>query len=245
MNTVVYQWLREEGTPYYIGIGNPRRPYKGRRSCGRPPSRDRIVILHENLEWEEACRIEKELIAFHGRVDLGTGILRNMTDGGDGVVNPSKEIREKISKSLFGENNPMFGKFGENHPMFGKSPSKETRGKISKSLSGENNPNFGKSLSKETREKISKGLQGKKHSEETKRKISEMNSGKNHPRYTPINWYHPDYGEVLQKSTSEMVKLFPDQKLDSSCLSKVARGEQSYHKGWITLKARYKGFTNT
>ena len=104
MNIVVYQWLREDGTPYYIGIGNPRRPYKGRRSCGRPPSRDRIVILHENLEWEEACRIEKELIAFYGRKDLGTGILRNLTDGGDGVVNPSSHTKEKISKANTGKN---------------------------------------------------------------------------------------------------------------------------------------------
>lgn len=128
MNTVVYQWLRENGTPYYIGIGNPRRPYKGRRSCGRPPSRDRIVILHKNLEWEEACRIERDLIAFYGRKDLGTGILRNMTDGGEGLPNPSKETREKMSKSTSGENNPQFGK-----PI-----SEETRRKISEATRGEN-----------------------------------------------------------------------------------------------------------
>jgi len=121
MNTVVYQWVREDRTPYYIGIGNPRRPYMGRRRCGRPPSRDRIIILHENLEWEGACRIEKELIAFYGRKDLGTGILRNLSDGGEGLTNPSKEIREKLSKL----------KSGENNPVFGKSHLKETMDKIS------------------------------------------------------------------------------------------------------------------
>jgi group I intron endonuclease len=199
MNTVVYQWLREDGTPYYIGIGNPRRPYKGRRRCGHPPSRDRIIILHENLEWEEACRIEKELIAFYGRKDLGTGILRNLTDGGEGAVNPSKETREKISKSTSGENNPNFG----------KSPSKETREKLSKSLSGRNNPMFGKS-----------------HSEKTRKKM-----------FKPKNWYHPDHGKVLQKSSTEMVELFPEQNLCRTTLSRVARGEQACHKGWIALKA--------
>jgi len=227
MNIVVYQWLREDGTPYYIGIGNPRRPYKGRRRCGHPPSRDRIIILHENLEWEEACRIEKELIAFYGRKDLGTGILRNLTDGGEGAVNPSKETREKISKSTSGENNPMFG----------KSHSKETRDKISKKMSklrsGKNNPNFGKSPSKETREKLSKSLSGKNnpmfgksHSEKTRKK-----------RFKPKNWYHPDHGKVLQKSSTEMVELFPEQNLCRTTLSRVARGEQACHKGWIALKA--------
>lgn len=202
MNTVVYQWLREDGTPYYIGIGNPRRPYKGRRSCGRPPSRDRIVILHENLEWEEACRIERELIAFYGRKDLGTGILRNLTDGGEGMPNPSKETREKLSKSLSGENNPMFG----------KSHSKEAKEKFS----GKNNHMFGKSYSKEDREKF---------------------SGENNPRYNPRNWYHPHHGEVLHKSISEMIKLFPEQNLGHGCLGKVARGIRNHHKGWIALKA--------
>ena len=227
MNTVVYQWVREDRTPYYIGIGNPRRPYKGRRRCGRPPSRDRIIILHENLEWEEACRIEKELIAFYGRKDLGTGILRNLTDGGEGLPNPSKETRDKISKSTSGENNPMFG----------KSHSKETRDKISKKMSklrsGKNNPMFGKSPSKETREKLSKSLSGKNnpmfgksHSEKTRKK-----------RFKPKNWYHPDHGKVLQKSSTEMVELFPEQNLCRTSLSSVARGVRNHHKGWTALKA--------
>ena len=246
MNKVVYQWLREDGTPYYIGIGSPRRPYKGRRLCGCPPPRDRIVILHENLEWEEACRIEKELISFYGRKDLGTGILRNLTDGGEGVqgVIFSEETIKKLSESHKGYKHTEESKLklsksisGENHYMYGKSHSKETKEKLSNLLSGENHPMFGKPRSKETREKISKGHQGKKHTEETKRKLSEMNSGENHPRYTPRNWYHPDHGKVFQKSVSEMVKLFPEQNLCCSSLSKVARGEQAYHKGWIALKA--------
>lgn len=83
-------------------------------------------------------------------------------------------------------------------------------------MSGENNPMFGKSPSKETRDKI---------------------SGKNSPRYNPRNWYHPDHGKVLQKSSTEMVELFPEQNLSKGHLSNVARGVRSHHKGWITLKA--------
>jgi hypothetical protein len=62
MNTVVYEWRRKDGSPYYVGIGSPKRPYIGRRSCGAPSPRERIVIVHDNLDWETACAIEKQLI---------------------------------------------------------------------------------------------------------------------------------------------------------------------------------------
>lgn len=33
----------------------------------------------------------------------------NMSDGGDGILNPTKDVREKISKKLKGKNNGMYG----------------------------------------------------------------------------------------------------------------------------------------
>jgi hypothetical protein len=41
--------------------------------------------LKRNLTEEEAFRHECYMIAVFGRKDIGTGILRNLTDGGDGV----------------------------------------------------------------------------------------------------------------------------------------------------------------
>lgn len=273
-NTVVYKWVREDGTPYYIGIGNPKRPYTGRRNCGCPPPKDRIIILHENLDWEKACGIEKELIAFYGRKDLGTGILRNLTDGGEGVPNLSKETKNRISMANFGKirtkearekmSKAQLGKklseetkrklseknkgrkhteetknkfSGKNHPRYGKKHTEESKAKMSKANSGVNHPGYGKSLSKETREKISNSHKGKKLSEETKKKLSKACSGENHPRHTPVDWCHPEYGEVLQKSASDIVKMFPNQKLSRTHLREVARGERFQHKGWIALKA--------
>ena len=49
------------------------------------PPRDRILILKKNLTQKEARRHEIYMIAVFGRKDLGTGCLRNMTDGGDGT----------------------------------------------------------------------------------------------------------------------------------------------------------------
>jgi hypothetical protein len=234
MNTVVYEWRREEGTPYYIGIGRPQRPYTGRRSCGPPPPADRIVILHEGLDWEKACEIERELIAFYGRKDLGTGILRNLTDGGEGVPNLSKSTREKISKANSGENNYNYG----------KTLPEETKAKISEALSGENHPMYGKNHKRETIEKMSgenHHMYGKTHSKETKVKMSKKQSGQNNARYTSRNWYHPVHGIVLQKSASDLIEMFPEQRLNPSHLSRVALKKRSHHRGWSIVKVLQGG----
>lgn len=226
MNTVVYKWIREDGTPYYVGIGNPKRPYTGKRRCGPPPPRNRIVILHKGLDWKKACKIERELIAFYGRRDLGTGILLNFTDGGEGAFNPSEETRAKISKSSRGR------KLSDGHKQKllkankGRECPKEVREKISKS-------HLGKKNSRDAREKISAANRGKKRSKE----IRERMSGKGNSRYTPRDWYHPVHGEIIQKSLSELISMFPEQKLHSGSLSQVALGKQSHHKGWTRIES--------
>jgi hypothetical protein len=83
-----YAWLREDGTPYYIGKGTGYRAYtgKGRKGNRKPPKdKSRILILKKNLTEEEAFKHEIYMIALYGRKDNGTGILINLTDGGDGV----------------------------------------------------------------------------------------------------------------------------------------------------------------
>jgi hypothetical protein len=174
-----YAYLREDRTPYYIGKGSGRRINENKgRPCKKPKDKSRIIFLKQNLTEEEAFKHEIYMIAVFGRKDLGTGILYNKTNGGEGPSgykfseeskagmsaarkgkpahnkgkSPSKETRTKMSKS----------KKGKNHPNYGKSPSKETRRKMSESRKGEKNhrygkksPNYGKSLSKETRTKMS------------------------------------------------------------------------------------------
>jgi len=104
----VYAYLREDGTPYYIGKGVHKRAWKQHRKNGMyvwtPKDKSRIVILKEHLTNQQAKELEIELIVKYGRKDIGTGILRNMTDGGEGLHNPSQEIRDKKSKSMIGKN---------------------------------------------------------------------------------------------------------------------------------------------
>ncbi len=109
---VVYAFCREDGTFYYIGKGRPTRPYELRKEGIKPPKdQSRILILHENLTEELAFEYEKKLIQFYGRMDLEDGLLRNMTNGGEGVAGwiPGEDWRRKKSESMTGENNPMFG----------------------------------------------------------------------------------------------------------------------------------------
>jgi hypothetical protein len=92
----VYAYLRKDNTPYYIGKGVKRRAYRrGGRIISPPRDRKRIVFLRTGLSEDKAFEWERFYIKHYGRIDLGTGILRNATDGGDGTSNPSEEVRKK------------------------------------------------------------------------------------------------------------------------------------------------------
>lgn len=114
MTFYTYMWLREDGTPYYVGKGMGNRAFrKSRKGC---PPRDRILIQEWSTE-EEAYEAEKLLISIYGRKNNGTGILRNNTDGGagGGLGNQnglggqwSEEQRKRQSRRLRG-NRRSFG----------------------------------------------------------------------------------------------------------------------------------------
>ena len=50
------------------------------------------------VDFGEAFEAERFFIAFYGRADLGRGFLRNLTDGGEGLVGAvrTKEWKRKI-----------------------------------------------------------------------------------------------------------------------------------------------------
>jgi hypothetical protein len=99
----VYCYLRSKdgfaaaGTPYYVGIGKRAcRPFEP-HTCSKPRSKSHVRVLRSSVTREEAIGWEKFYIQKFGRMDIRTGILRNQTDGGDGNVNYSPEVRAKIS----------------------------------------------------------------------------------------------------------------------------------------------------
>jgi hypothetical protein len=155
-----YFWLREDGTPYYVGKGKGQRAY--RSGCPTLSSCDGYltvtdfsrIIIQEQPSEEEAFEVEKFFIAYYGRKDLGTGVLRNLTDGGEGQSGAvvSKESRHKKSQSLLGHKTSAVtrhkiglankgkpsanaGKIGSENHMFGKHTSAKQKEAVRKANS--------------------------------------------------------------------------------------------------------------
>jgi hypothetical protein len=149
-NLYTYAFLREDGSPYYIGKGSGRRAWRSdnRRAAKRPVNPSRILILKENLTEEEAFRHERYMISVLGRKDLGSGILRNMTDGGEGASGAirSEELRRKLSEL-----------------RRGKKPSEETRRTMSESRLGKKNSFFGKRHGEKWRRRQSEKICGERN----------------------------------------------------------------------------------
>ena len=154
MHYYTYAYLREDKTPYYIGKGTGNRIYSTNRIIKPPKDKSRIIYLKQNLTETEAFRHEIYMISVFGRKDLGTGILYNMTNGGDGSSGwvPSEEYRKKMSEA-----------------KKGKTHSEDSKKKMSVAQKG-------KTLSEEHRRKLSEA--NKNPSEETRRKLSEVNKGR-------------------------------------------------------------------
>ena len=137
----VYAYLREDKSPYYIGKGKDRRAYVShKRSNGAdllPKDKSKIVMLHENLSEQEAFNLEKKLILEYGRKDLGTGILHNMTEGGEGNRKSgytfSEEAKLNMSKAKRGV---KLGPNSVSSPLIGAARPEETKQKISDTLKG-------------------------------------------------------------------------------------------------------------
>jgi hypothetical protein len=99
-----YAYLREDGTPYYVGRGKGRRAFSSDHRVKVPP-KEKILFLKKDLTYSESVDHEIYMIAVLGRKDLGTGILRNMTDGGEGAPGriKSPEEIEAIRKANIGK----------------------------------------------------------------------------------------------------------------------------------------------
>ena len=145
MNYYVYAYLRENGTPYYIGKGKGRRT-TAKHTINPPVDKSRIVFLETNLTEIGAFALERRYIKWYGRKDNNTGILRNMTDGGEGSSGRIASVtsRNKSSKSnleTWGKEETLIG-YKESMKDIWANGNRNK--KIANSVSGSNNARFGK-----------------------------------------------------------------------------------------------------
>ena len=156
----------------------------------------------EDLDKEEKRIIKK----YNSCVPNGY----NLTTGGEGGFERSKETRIKISKSQTGEKNHNFGKKGKNHHNWGKhwKLSEETKIKQSKYW------NYFYST-----------LEGKK----ARRNLSESRKGAKHHNAVSVVLVSPDGIPHHIKSYQQFCK---DNELNPRDICKVLKGKRKRCKGW-------------
>jgi len=136
----VYAYLREQDNrPYYVGKGSGNRAFSKTHNVTVPNNRNKIVFWHENLEENEALDLEMFYINMFGRKDIGTGVLYNRTNGGDGAsgLQHSDEYKERLRQQALGNSGNLGG--GDS-PRLGVTLSEETKQKISKANKGRKPP---------------------------------------------------------------------------------------------------------
>jgi hypothetical protein len=117
----VYLYLREDGTPYYVGKGKKLRAW-AKHNINPPLDESRIVFVAWDLLELWAFGLERRFIRWYGRKDNNTGILRNLTDGGEGVsgFKQSYISKQKNRESNSGSNHWSYGMRGEAHHNYGR-----------------------------------------------------------------------------------------------------------------------------
>ena len=208
-NFYTYAYLREDGTPYYIGKGKGRRAYRKRHKGIKPPKNiAKILYLKQNLTEEEAFKHEIYMIAVFGRKDLGTGILHNKTNGGEGTSGITVSDKRKHEFRMWMLNdNPM------------KNP--EVADKVRQYLLNEH-PRRGIPLTKEQKDKISNTMIEREINVGEKSYLSEV---------WKITF---DDGRVIEQIG--LRRWAKDNGYNADCLYNMCKGIQKRHKDIIMVE---------
>lgn len=103
----IYAYLRYDLTPYYIGKGTGRRRFDDNRTINKPVDDKFNIIVEDGLTELGAFARERYYIRWFGKKCDGSGILRNVLDGGDGMS--SADAKHISKKTLENGNHPFKG----------------------------------------------------------------------------------------------------------------------------------------
>lgn len=178
MYCVYFHRKKSTNEIFYVGMGKSKRPYA---KSGRSKHWKNIVakhgliieIVHDNISWENAIKLEKKYINDFGRINLQTGDLINLTDGGEGSLGcvPWNKGKTKVytDATIQKMSNSQMG-----HIVSDESKKKMSLNKIGKKRT---TPawNKGIQLSNEIKKIISNGI---RNSEKYKKAIANEERGK-------------------------------------------------------------------
>lgn len=202
----------KKGSPYYIGKGSHQRAWTCKGRPAKKPADDRlIVMLRTGLTEDEAFQWEIFYIKHYGRLDLGTGILRNKTDGGQGA---SGIVIPERARQIHRENRQREGRWkGSRNPKAGGD-----------TVRGEKNPMWGRNHAPEAREKMSKTR--KQRNQESPERLMVYKQSAQKYLYELID----PSGEVY--IAENLFDFSKQHGLSNANLNKVVRGKARHHKGW-------------
>jgi hypothetical protein len=222
---IVYRHIRlDKNEPFYIGIGKKKE--RAYRKDGRNSLWNKIInktdykvqILFEDVAVEFAKEKEKELIELYGRISLGSGILANLTEGGDNIECPqSKRDKLRIAN-------------------LGKKHSEETKLKISQNKKGYK-------YSEEAKRNMSLSMIGLKRSQEAKDKMSkkafELKNSYDHNIYRFINL---DTGVIEESTRNSFEQKYGHRISEMSCIvqRKAKTHLRWYIDGYLSEAEIYK-----
>jgi hypothetical protein len=128
-----------EGEPIYVGKGTKQRAWAHLGRTDRHPFTNRlkslkkkgiepiIKFLAQGIDEELAILVEQEAINLYGRKDLGLGPLLNLTDGGEGMANPTESTRQKLRAAVKNASPETIEKWRQGSLRFHQDPAKRAR----------------------------------------------------------------------------------------------------------------------
>lgn len=226
----LYRHIRtDKNEPFYIGVGTcvfykntfyfsrafekSNRNNLWKKIVKKTDYVVEIMIISDSYEYIKKKEIE--FISLYGRIDLKTGSLTNLTEGGDGCLGLSAESKKR-----------------RNDKLKNRKVSEHTKKLLSDGRKGMDNPNYGNKYSDETKDKISKANKGrqnflgKNHSKETKKKISEGRIGSKHWRSRKV--LNAVTGEIYSTVTEAAKSIGINRGYLSNMLSGKSKNKTNF-----------------